>query len=302
MSKRDFLQITDFSTGELYRLFDLADEIKELTKKNCCPKPLSGKSFGCIFHKPSLRTRISFEVGIAQLGGYSLYITKDEIDLGKRESIADAARALSRFLDGIIIRTFSHKDVEELAKWASVPVINALTDFTHPCQVISDLFTVREKLGTFENKTIVYIGDGNNVARSLINAARRLPFHLRIGTAKETHPGELVEIARREGAKVEVVFDPIQAVKNADVVYTDVWASMGEKEKIVERESLLRPFQLNLNLLNQAKTGALVMHCLPAERGREITDEAMDCEQSVVFDQAENRLHAQKAILVTLAG
>ncbi len=302
MAKRDFLQISDFTTDELLQLFDLAESLKKLTLDGNCPRPLTGKHFGCIFHKSSLRTRISFEVGIAQLGGGSLYITEKEIELGKRESIPDAARVLSRYLDGIVIRTFSHKDVEELAEWSSIPVINALTDFTHPCQVISDLLTIREHLGTFEDKIIAYLGDGNNVARSWINAARRLPIQLRIGTVEETHPGELIEIARNEGADVEITYDPDEAVKGVDVVYTDVWASMGEKDQAGERESLLGRFQVNSKLLKLASQGAIVMHCLPAERGREITDEIIDGPQSVVFDQAENRLHAQKAIIVTLAG
>ncbi|MCB2198182.1 ornithine carbamoyltransferase [bacterium] len=302
MAKRDFLQITDFSTDELNKLFDLAVEVKKLTKDGNSPTPLSGKSFACIFHKPSLRTRISFEVGISQLGGNSLYITDKEIELGKRESIEDVARVLSRYVDGIIIRTFSHENVEKLAEWSTVPVINALTDFTHPCQVISDLLTIKEHLGTWEGKTITYLGDGNNMARSWINAARRLNFDLRIGTVKETHPGELVNIATSEGAKVEVMYDPVEAVTGAHVVYTDVWASMGEKDKAGEKGNLLEKFQINDDLMKNADPGAIVMHCLPAERGREITDTVIDGPQSVVFDEAENRLHAQKAILITLAG
>lgn len=302
MAKRDFLQITDFSTEELHELFTLAEELKALTKKGECPTPLAGQSFANIFHKASLRTRISFEVGLHQLGAMAMYITDKEIELGKRESIPDVARVLSRYVDGIIIRTFSHKDIEELAEWATVPVINALTDFTHPCQVISDLLTIKEHLGGWDGKTITYLGDGNNMARSWINAARRLDFTLRIGTSKDTHPGELVEIATSEGARVEVVYDPIEAVSGAHVVYTDVWASMGEKDKAMQKGSALSAFQINDDLLSHADESAIVMHCLPAERGREITDEVMDGPRAVVFDEAENRLHAQKAILVTLAG
>ncbi len=302
MAKRDFLQITDFSSDELKKMFDLAIELKAMTKRGECPTPLAGQSWACIFHKASLRTRISFEVGLAQLGASSLYITNQEIELGKRESIPDVARVLSRYVGGIVIRTYSHKDVEELAEWASVPVINALTDFTHPCQVISDLLTIQEHLGTYEGKTITYLGDGNNMARSWINAARRLDFNLRIGTSKDTHPGELVDIATSEGAKVEVMYDPIEAVSGAHVVYTDVWASMGEKEKLGEKTTALQAFQINDKLIEHADDSAIVMHCLPAERGREITDEVMDGPRAVVFDEAENRLHAQKAILVTLAG
>ncbi|GBE29470.1 MAG TPA: ornithine carbamoyltransferase [Bacteroidetes bacterium] len=302
MTKRDFLQITDFSTDELKTMFDLAVEIKAQTRRGECPTPLAGQSWACIFHKASLRTRISFEVGLQQLGGGSLYITNKEIELGKRESIPDVARVLSRYVGGIVIRTYNHKDVEELAEWASVPVINALTDFTHPCQVISDLLTIQEHLGTFEGKTITYLGDGNNMARSWINAARRLDFSLRIGTSKDTHPGELVDIAKSEGARVEVLYDPIEAVSGTHVVYTDVWASMGEKDKLGEKTDALKAFQINNELLTHADDSAIVMHCLPAERGREITDEVMDGPRAVVFDEAENRLHAQKAIMVTLAG
>jgi len=300
MAKRDFLQITDFSTEELKDLFDLAVELKAKTKNGECPTPLNGETWACIFHKASLRTRISFEVGLSQLGGGSLYITDKEIELGKRESIPDVARVLSRYVGGIIIRTFSHQHIEELAEWASVPVINALTDFTHPCQVISDLLTIQEHLGTYEGKTITYLGDGNNMARSWINAARRLDFTLRIGTNKDTHPGELVDIAQSEGAKVEVLYDPIAAVDGSHVVYTDVWASMGEKDAAAERANLLAKFQINNELLKHADEKAIVMHCLPAERGREITDEVMDGDKAVVFDEAENRLHAQKAIMVML--
>ncbi len=302
MSKRDFLQITDFSTEELRDTFKLAGEIKKLTKEGQCPKPLDGLSLGCIFHKPSLRTRISFEVGISQLGGHSLYITKNEIDLGGRETIGDAAQVLSRYLGGIVIRTFSHEDVEELAKYATVPVINALTDFTHPCQVMADLMTVEEHLGTFDDKIVTYFGDGNNMARSWINAARRLPIELRIATAEDTHPGELVNIAKSEGAKVDIIHDPQEAASGAHVLYTDVFASMGEKDKADERFEKLKKFQLNSDLLKLADPSAIVMHCLPAERGREITNEVIDGPQSVVFDEAENRLHAQKAIMVKLLG
>lgn len=299
--KRDFLQITDFSSEELREVLQIAKDMKKATKEGNCPTPFAGQSWGCIFHKPSLRTRISFEVGLHQLGAQSLYITKNEIDLGARETIEDAARVLSRYLDGIVIRTFSHEDVEKLGANASVPVVNALTDFTHPCQVVSDILTIEEHLGTVDGKIVTYLGDGNNMARSWINAARRLPFEMRIGTVKETHPGELYDIAKGEGANVHIIHDPVEAVKGADVVYTDVWASMGEKDKGSERANLLTSFQVNEELMSHAKSSAIVMHCLPAERGREITHEVIESDQSVVFDEAENRLHAQKAIMVKLA-
>ncbi len=300
MAKRDFLEIVDFTTEELRDTFKLAHEMKAQTKAGACPTPFSGKMIGTIFHKASLRTRISFETGIFQLGGGSLYITEKEIELGKRESIPDAAKVLARYLDGIVIRTFSHKDVVELAENSSVPVINALTDFTHPCQVMADLMTIEEHLGSFEGKIITYLGDGNNMARSWINAARRFDFELRIGTAEGTHPGELVDIAVAEGAKVTVMHDPVEAVKGAHVIYTDVFASMGEKDKAEERFNLLKKFQVNSELVSNADANAIVMHCLPAERGREITDEVIDSPQSVVFDEAENRMHAQKAIMAKL--
>jgi len=299
-TKRDFLAITDFSENEIRESIKLAAELK---KKRQRLDVLAGKTVGCIFHKPSLRTRISFEVGVYELGGYSLYITKDEIDLGQRESIRDAAKVLSRYLAMIEIRTFSHSDVEELARHADIPVINGLTDLLHPCQVMSDMLTIVEHKGRIDHLAVAYVGDGNNVANSWLKAATSLPFDLRIGTHKQTQPdAKIAEEARQAGkSKIMITDDPIAAVKNADVVYTDVWASMGQKHLEAEKESLLSPFQVNSRLLGYAKPDAIVMHCLPAIRGKEITDEVMDGQESVVFDQAENRLHMQKAIMIKLA-
>jgi ornithine carbamoyltransferase len=299
-AKRDFLAITDFSESEIRETIKMAIDLK---KKRQRLDVLAGKTVGCIFHKASLRTRISFEVGIYELGGYSLYITEKEIELGKRESIHDAAKVLSRYLAMIEIRTFSHGDVEELARYADIPIINGLTDLLHPCQVMSDLQTIIESKGKVDNLRIAYLGDGNNMANSWLKAATRLPIDLRIGTSKDTPPdARILDEARAAGkSKILVTDDPDEAVVNADVIYTDVWASMGQKHLQAEREKLLAGFQVNSRLLHKAHDEVIVMHCLPANRGQEITDEVMDGPHSVVFDQAENRLHMQKAIMIKLA-
>jgi len=300
--KKDFLSLPDFTSEEIEDTLKLAIEVKELTKKGNCPQPFKGKTFGCIFHKPSLRTRISFETGIYQLGGYSLFITDKEIELGKRESISDVGRVLSRFLAGIIIRTFSQKDVEELAEWSSIPVINALTDLYHPCQIMGDLQTIIEHKGTVDGINLTYFGDGNNIANSLLNAAYRLPINVTIACSKDTLPDmDVFNRAKNEGiGKVKIVHDPFHGAEGADVVYGDVWASMGQKDKLEAKMAALKEFQINDRLLKHCHKDVIVMHCLPAERGREITDEVMDGPHSVVFDQAENRLHAQKAIMIQL--
>ncbi len=297
--KRDFLAETDFTTAELNRVFDLCASMK---KKKIAPKPLAGKVVGCIFHKASLRTRISFEVGVAELGGSSLYITEKEIELGKRESIHDAAKVLSRYLAMITIRTFAHSDVEQLAQHADIPVINALTDLLHPCQILCDAFTIIEKKGKLDGLRIVYLGDGNNMANSLINLARRFPIQVVIGTHPNTLPDQnLLTAARAEKVgSVEVIYNPKEAATGADVLYTDVWASMGQKHLAEEKANLLKDFQVNDSLLKLAKPDCLVMHCLPALRNAEITDSVIDGPNSVVFDQAENRLHIQKAIMLVL--
>jgi ornithine carbamoyltransferase len=297
--KRDYLAVTDFSTREIDRIFELCLQMKD---KQIAPKPLEGKTIGCIFHKPSLRTRISFEVGAGELGGDSLYITDKEIELGVRESIYDAAKVMSRFLALITIRTFSHDDVVQLAKHADVPVINALTDLLHPCQILGDAFTIFEKKRKLDGLKLAYLGDGNNAANSMINLARRYPISLVIGTSKDTPPdASLLKAAQEEGpGSVLVVHDPKEAAADADVVYTDVWASMGQKQQAAEKAKLLGNFQVNEELLSLAKSDCLVMHCLPALRNAEITDAVMDGPNSVVFDQAENRLHIQKAIMLVL--
>jgi ornithine carbamoyltransferase len=297
--KRNFLAITDFSCEEIREVFKLAEKLK---KGKIKPKPLKDKVVACLFEKPSLRTRISFEVGIAQLGGKSLYISKDEISLGKRESIHDVAKVLSRYVDMIMVRTFSQENVEQLAKHSDIPVINGLTDLLHPCQVMGDMFSIIEKRGKIDNLVIAYLGDGNNVANSWLNAASRIPLNLRIGTSTQTLPDErILDNARKAGlSKIEILHNPEEAVRNADVLYTDVWASMGQKHLAEERAKVLSRFQVNSKLLKLAEKNCIVMHCLPANRGEEITDEVIDGPQSIVFDQAENRLHIQKAIMLKL--
>jgi len=299
--KRDFLAITDFNESEIRETLKLAAELKK--KRGQTLDVLKGKTVACIFHKPSLRTRISFEAGIHELGGHSLYITDNEIKLGVRESIHDVAKVLSRYVAMIEIRTFSHDNVIELARHASVPIINGLTDLLHPCQIMGDMQTIIEHKGKIDNIKVAYLGDGNNVANSWLKAAVRIPLDLRIGTRKETMPDEKItqEAGDAGRSKITITEDPREAVRGADVIYTDVWASMGQKDKAESQADLLKDYQVNSRLLAAAAKDCIVMHCLPAERGREITDDVIDGEHSVVFDQAENRLHIQKAIMVKLA-
>ncbi len=298
--KKDFLAITDFSESEIRETLKAAIELKK--KRGKILDVLRGRTVACIFHKASLRTRISFEVGISELGGNSLYITEKEIELGVRESIHDVAKVLSRYVAMIEIRTFSHDSVVELAKYADVPIINGLTDLLHPCQIMGDMMTIIEHKGKIDGMKIAYLGDGNNVCNSWLKAAVRIPMDLRIGTRKETLPDSgILEEAKAAGlSKITVTEDPKEAVRGADVIYTDVWASMGQKDKASAQADLLKTYQVNSNLLAAADPECIVMHCLPAERGREITDDVIDGEHSVVFDQAENRLHIQKAIMIKL--
>ncbi|MDP8228644.1 MAG: ornithine carbamoyltransferase, partial [Candidatus Electryoneaceae bacterium] len=271
---RDLLALTDLGRDDMIGLIDHAIRLKDQTRAGACPRPMFGKMAGLIFHKPSLRTRISFEVGVHHLGGDAMFITDKEIQLGARESIADVGRVLSRYLRIIVIRTYHQSDIEELAHWMDAPVINALTDLLHPCQIFCDLMTIKEKLERIEHLKIAYLGDGNNIARSWINAANMLGIDLWIATSTDTHPGEEFVKKASNGAKgrITITDDPSAAVKNADVLYTDVWASMGEKKEVENRMKLLEQFRIDAALLSQAKPSAIVMHCLPAERGREITD------------------------------
>ena len=301
--KRNFISILDWTSEEIKANLELAQELKEATREGKCPRFLDQKTYAMIFHKASLRTRISFEVGIFQLGGKTIHLTANDFEFGKRESIRDVAKVASRFVDGILIRTFDHQHVVELAKYAEVPVVNMLTDREHPCQIMADVLTIQEHLGEMENLKVAYLGDGNNVTHSWLGMAARLPFHLCVATAPETKPDmELFEAVRDLGiSTVSLCHSAKEAVQEADVLYTDVWASMGQKEQFASKSAQLKDFQVNQELLSHAKPNTLVMHCLPAERGREITDDVVDGPQSVVLDQAENRLHAQKAILAQLA-
>ena len=300
--KRDFISILDWTTEEIHNNLDFAVELKQQTKEGMCPQLLERKTYVLFFHKPSLRTRLSFEVGIAQLGGTSMVLSEQDFKIEERETVSDVARVMSRYVDGILIRTFSHQLVLDLAKHATVPIVNMLTDFNHPCQVMSDLLTIKEKLGHIDNVRIAYVGDSNNMTNSWLNLAARIPLDLRIATAPETLPDmKLVSEIREIGiSTIKVTHCAQEAVDGAEVLYTDVWASMGEKEKLAERELVLKEFQINSSLLKYAEKDTLVLHCLPAERGKEITNEVIESTQSVVFDQAENRLHAQKAILAQL--
>ena len=298
---RSLCQITDFTTEEVHEIFKLCADMKS---GKIAPRPLEGKSAACIFTKASLRTRISFEVGISELGGSPIYVTDNEIKLGQRESVGDAAQVLSRYVALIMIRTFKQSDVEGLAQHASVPIVNGLTDLVHPCQILGDYFTVLEHLGQKERFKVAYVGDGNNITNSWLNLACRIPLDFRIGTAEDCAPDPtlLKNAQANPDSRILLTEDPKEAVAGADVVYTDVWASMGQKHLADDKGEKLKKYQVNNSLLAVANPKAIVMHCLPAERGREITDEVMDGPQSVVFDEAENRLHIQKAIMAFLLG
>jgi ornithine carbamoyltransferase len=297
---KDFISIADIDREQMGELFTLAKSLKAERGQRA---DLAGKTVALVFHKPSLRTRVSFEVGIEELGGHAMYITDAEIGMGKRESILDIGRVMSRLVHGIMIRTFAHTNATELAEAASVPVINGLTDFLHPCQVMGDLLTCEERGKDLNSMVVAYVGDGNNVANSWVNAAGNLSFELRIAGPSGHEPERsLLERARARGASVKVLHDPLKAVAGADVVYTDVWVSMGQEEEREERRSRFRPYQVNDELLSNAKDDAIVLHCLPAHRGEEITDSVMDGRHSAVLDEAENRLHIQKAIVLWLIG
>jgi ornithine carbamoyltransferase len=304
MAKVDFVSIQNHDRAELDLLLDLAATLKEAWRAGRSDPRLAGKVLACIFHKPSLRTRISFEVGMAHLGGRSLYITDAEIGFGKRESIHDIAKVLSGFVDGIMIRTFSQANVEELARHARVPVINGLTDAEHPCQILADMFTIREKGLALDGLSLAWIGDGNNVARSWIDAAHAYAIDLRLAcpTGYDPDPKAIERVRASGRGKITVVRKPEEAVAGVKVIYTDTWTSMGQEEEAAKRRAAFAGYQVNAALLAKAAPGALVMHCLPAHRGEEITDEVMDGPQSVVFDEAENRMHLQKAILVHCLG
>src|SRR5205814_4685 len=299
MSKRDFLAITDLTRDEILRLFDLAGRMKAGTYRET---PLAGKTLAMIFAKSSTRTRVSFEVGAYQLGGQALFLSSRDIQIGRGEPIPDTARVLSRYVDGIMIRTFDHAEVEQLALHATVPVINGLTDLSHPCQVLADLFTVREALGGWEQKRIAWIGDGNNMANSWLEAAAVLGFELRLACPEGFEPNREKFERACKNAKVEVTEVPEEAVEGAHVVNTDVWASMGQEAEAEARRNAFKGYTVDADLMKLAAPGAIFLHCLPAHRGEEVTDDVIEGKQSRVFDEAENRLHVQKALLATLMG
>ncbi|MFO7652969.1 MAG: ornithine carbamoyltransferase [Candidatus Krumholzibacteriia bacterium] len=300
-TKKDFLSIDQHDTGFLRGVLDLAREQKPLAREHRLETTHPGRVLACVFAKPSLRTRVSFEVAIRQLGGSSLFITDKEIGMGTRESVQDVAQVLSRLVDGIMIRWFDHQEVVELAKHATVPVINGLTDLVHPCQVMADIMTVEEHLGTIEGKTVVMVGDGNNLANSWLNAAVRFPFNFVLACPEGYEPDEaILARADRAGASYMITHDPREAVEGAHVVYSDAFYSMGQEAEAEQRRRDFAPFQINAGLLEGAHPEHIVLHCLPAHRGEEITDEVMDGPHSVVYDEAENRLHAQRAILAVL--
>lgn len=302
LTKKDFLSIADYNADELREIIDLAIKQKADLKKGPLEPVFRGRTLGCLFHKPSLRTRVSFEVAMHQLGGSSMFITEKEIGIGSREAPQDVGRVLSRYLAGVMIRTFDHSIAETLAKYASIPIINGLTDLLHPCQIMADLMTVLEHRGNIDNLTVAFIGDGNNVARSWINAAGRLDFRVILGCPKGYGvEKEFVDgaMAGSKGQYAEIN-DPAAAVAEADVLYTDVWASMGQEEEAAKRRKAFEAFQLNSALVAKAPKHALILHCLPAHRGEEITDNVIESKNSVVFDEAENRLHAQRALLSLL--
>jgi ornithine carbamoyltransferase len=295
----DFLAIPDFSRDELNGLFELAERMRA---KKYTKTPLAGKTLAMIFMKSSTRTRVSFEVGTYQLGGHALFLSPRDVQLGRGEPIADTARVLSRYVDGIMIRTFAHQDIEELAKYASVPVINGLTDLLHPCQILADLLTVRQHLGDIGGKKYAWIGDGNNMANSWINAAYRFGFDLDLACPKGYEPADHLLERAQKVAKVRVVRDPMEAAAGAHVVNTDVWASMGQEQEQKEREKAFAGFTVDQKLMKAADKKAIFLHCLPAHRGEEVAADVIDGPQSVVWDEAENRLHIQKAIMAVLMG
>ena len=296
--KRDFVSFTDLSREEVLGIIDYA---KKLKKDKFADRTLEGKSIGLIFMNQSTRTRLSFEVGVYQMGGQPIYISGSTTQLSRGEDIKDTARVMSRYLDGIVIRTFSHQEVEELAKYGSIPVINALTDYQHPCQVLADLMTIDEEFGSLENKKVAYVGDGNNMANTLLLACALMGMDISVATPPNYEPNskavyESVDIAKKTGSKITITNDPKEAVLEADVIYTDVWVSMGQENEKGKKD-VFKPFTVNKDLVLLAKPNAIVMHCLPAHKGEEITEDVFEQYSDVIFNQAENRLHVQKSLM-----
>lgn len=303
--KKDFIAIADYSAEDLKRMLDLAVKLKKEYFEKGNEPILKGKVLAMLFSKPSLRTRISFDMGMRHLGGDALFISPDEIGLGKREAISDVARVLSGYVSGIMARVFAHEHVLELAKWASIPVINGLSDYNHPCQALADVMTIYEKFGHMDGLKVAFIGDGNNVATSLLHACAKLGMDFTIASPEGYDLSDKVladarEMAKVSGISIKTLRDPKEAVSGVDVIYTDTWTSMGQEAETEKRKAVFPPYQVNNALLKLASPNAIVMHCLPAHRGQEITDEVADGPQSALFPQAHNRLHAQKAILVEL--
>lgn len=307
MKHTNFLSITDYSTDELNHLFELAIDIKKKLKAGIPTPILQGKTLAMIFQKPSLRTRVSFEIGMHQLGGYAFYLSPDEIGLGKREAIKDVAQVLAGYVDGIMARVFNHAHLVELAEFAKIPVVNGLSDFNHPCQAMADGLTILEEFGTLKGINIAYIGDGNNVAVSLMDLAVKMGANFSIANPADFDmPKDAIataqSFAKESGSTLRFESDPFAAVKNANVIYTDTWVSMGQEAEKAEREKIFKDYQVNQALVDAAAADVIVMHCLPSHRGQEITDEVQDGPRSRVFPEAHNRLHAQKAVLAYLMG
>lgn len=305
--QKHLITLQDYTADEIYQIISLALKFKEKQETGIPHTLLQGKTLGMIFTKSSTRTRVSFEVGIQQLGGYGLFLSADDIQIGRGETIEDTARVLSRYIDGIMIRTFDQKDVEELAKYGSIPVINGLTDLFHPCQVLADLMTIYEVKGNLKGLNLAYIGDGNNVSHSLLIGCSKLGMNITVASPKEYEPKEeIIEWAINNGlssgSQVNVMSIAEEAVVGADIIYTDVWTSMGQEDEHSQRIKLFNPYQVNAKLFPLANSGAIFLHCLPAHRGEEVTSEIIDGPNSLVFDEAENRLHVQKAIMTLLMG
>ncbi len=299
---KHFLHISDYNTEELWEIMNLAKVVKKKFHQKADYPHFKNKSLAMIFAKPSARTRVSFETGFEWMGGHALFLGPNDIGIGKREAIKDISRVFSRYNDMIMARLFDHKHIIELAEYSTIPIINGLTDYNHPCQIMTDIFTIWEHLGDIENIKIVYVGDGNNIVNSWLHLSMRFPIHFVCCCPEGYEPDEeTVKMARESKiSKIEVINNPNEAVKDADVVYTDVWASMGQKEEADEREKIFQPFQVNSELIEKTGKKTLFMHCLPAERDREVTDEVVEAKYSIVFDQAENRLHMQNAIMAKL--
>tara|TARA_B100001250_G_scaffold121086_1_gene102778 strand:+ start:3355 stop:4269 length:915 start_codon:yes stop_codon:yes gene_type:complete len=303
MKKKHFLHISDYKAEELWEIMELAKSVKEKFRNREDYPHFRNKSLAMIFAKPSARTRVSFETGFEWMGGHALFLGPNDIGIGKREAIKDISRVFSRYNDMIMARLFEHEHIIELAEHSSIPIVNGLTDYNHPCQIMTDIFTVWEHLGNIENIKIVYMGDGNNIVHSWLHLAMRLPLHFVCCCPENYKPDEkTVQDAINAGlSTIEISHNPIEAVKDADMIYTDVWASMGQKEEAEAREKIFRPFQVNQKLMDCTGKDTLFMHCLPAERDKEVTDEVVEADYSIVFDQAENRLHIQNAIMIKLS-